>query len=344
MTKYNVGIIGCGRIAWLMDEDVLRKKIITHAAAYLRCPKTQIIAACDVDQEKLHKFAERYPVKNLYSDFRCMLKNERIDIISICTLSDTHYEIVKEIVKLKYPPLAIFCEKPIASTLEQAKKMIDLCATNNIILAINHVRRWDGHYKKIRDLIASGKIGKIQNAVFYYSAGLANIGTHVFDTMGYLFGEVAEVEADYVSVNKKDKDPTVSAKIWFKSGFCCQLIGSDVNNYLMFELDIFGAKGRLRSLSNGEYLYYYSALPSRKYSKYKELDTIGVKVDFNDNQRMLDAIKDITDCIKNRKMPRCSGKDGFKALEITAAVYESLKTRKIVSLPVKVQKKNIHSK
>ena len=103
-----------------------------------------------------------------------MLREEALDILSICTWNSTHLEIAKEAVNSGIK--AVFCEKPIADSLRNADKMIRMCNERGVILQINHQRRFDSLHLGIRDFLQSGTLGRIQQVTFYYTAGIANTG------------------------------------------------------------------------------------------------------------------------------------------------------------------------
>ncbi|MFQ6041791.1 MAG: Gfo/Idh/MocA family protein [Candidatus Poribacteria bacterium] len=79
--EYGVGVIGCGRIAR------------AHANGY-KAAEMPIIAAADISQEQLNKFAAEYNVEKLYTDYTQMLAEEELDIVSICTWPPLHREMV----------------------------------------------------------------------------------------------------------------------------------------------------------------------------------------------------------------------------------------------------------
>ena len=120
--EFRCGLIGLGRIGCGFDDNPNRKSINTHAGAYNSIKKTKLVALCDIDQIKLDKYGKKYNVSKLYTDFHEMLKNEELDCVSICTLADSHLEIVEQIAKSNVR--AIFLEKPISDTLENASKIL----------------------------------------------------------------------------------------------------------------------------------------------------------------------------------------------------------------------------
>jgi len=176
---YRAGIIGLGRIGVEFDDS--------HASAYIDCPDTELVASCDIKKVAL------------YDDYIRMVKEQELDIVSVCTPPETHCQIVCNIAPYVR---AIYCEKPIATTLEDADRMIETCHKHNVILQINHQRRF------IRPR-------------FRFSRGWLNTGTHMFDLLRQLFGEPT-----YIYPNG----------IGFASGLSCEIEKVDTDEPI-FELD-----------------------------------------------------------------------------------------------------------
>jgi len=150
---YRVGIIGCGFIGVKAPDS--------HLKAYQDCPDTDLVALCDLFPIAKELTAE-YDEYQYYED---MVENDDLDIVSVCTPPETHCQIVCDIAPFVK---AIYCEKPIALTLEEADKMIDMCHKFGVILQVNHQRRFAP--VKVR-----------------FSNGILNYGSHMFDRMRQLF-------------------------------------------------------------------------------------------------------------------------------------------------------------
>jgi hypothetical protein len=157
----SVGVIGVGRIAAEFEDN--------HIKAYLGCKDTEIKALCDINIGKAYDCAERYKLNcNFYEKVSDI--HEPLDIISICTRPETHFDVLERIVDI--PELkAIYCEKPIATLLSDAEMMIKSCKIRDIILQINHQRRF----------------GRSQ---FSFARGMENTGTHAFDLLRIYFGNI----------------------------------------------------------------------------------------------------------------------------------------------------------
>ena len=284
--KYRAGIVGCGRIGSEFDDDPKRKVISTHAGAYSAVDEVELVAVCDLNKERLKKCGKRWHVPSLYQDYGEMLGKEGLDILSICTWNSTHLEIVKEAVNSGVK--AIFCEKPIADSLKNADEMIKLCNEKKVILQIDHQRRFDKFHQEIRSFLQNGNLGRIQQITFYYTSGIANTGSHMFDLLRFFFGDVAWVQATY-SRNKSPNpnDPNIDGVMKFRDGTFCAIQACDVQEFLIFEMDCIGTKGRLNITHSGFDVEFYEVRESEIFSGYKEI----FKSDFPINKTgIVDAV------------------------------------------------------
>jgi len=332
--KYAAAIIGCGRIASEFDDDPMMRRnygIATHAGAYADNPQTNLVAAADVMDEKLSKFGHRWNVPNLYKDYEEMLKKEDIDILSICTPNATHLEIFEKAVKAGVK--AIFCEKPLADSLRSADRMVATARKNGVTLLVNHRRRWDQLYQDVADYLRTGGLGNIEQVSCYYNAGIANTGCHLFDVLRMFFGE-----ANTVSAWRKDaadkRDPNMDGYITFENNVSVSIQSLDIKNYLVFEFDIYGSKGRLRIEHNGFKLSYWAPVKSERFAGLNELEPQEPPIRIPEPAMFKNTVRDIVNCLQTKDQPACSGEDGVKALEIISAFHLSAKNDgKAVSLP-----------
>jgi len=83
--KLKVGIIGCGRMGWAFNDDQLVDRPVSHLSGYQKHPRTEVVAICDVDPKKLDQMAKRIGIKGVYTDYKKMLRECPLDIVSICT-------------------------------------------------------------------------------------------------------------------------------------------------------------------------------------------------------------------------------------------------------------------
>lgn len=329
---YRCGIIGLGRIGCGFHDDFTKNEINTHAGAYLSNKKTELVALCDIDKRKLSKYGKKYRIKKLYSNYIDMLKNEKLDCVSICTLSDSHHEIVKAAAK---NVKGIFLEKPISDSLNNALKILKISQQKKVKIQIDHQRRFSTFYQKIRDIIKSKKLGKIQHVNIYYGAGILNTGTHVFDLVNFFFGKVNQVEGWRSKHDiKNTMDPNINGIIICKNNIECNLISLDVTNYRTFEFDIIGTEGRLKINLGDNKADLYKIDKIRKGPVFKEL----ILKEFSNKDDIPHIVRGLNNLLlsmENNSKPLCDAFDGYSSLEISLALIESAKKNKIITLPIK---------
>lgn len=333
--NFRAGIVGCGRIGSEFDDDPKRKMISTHAGAYSAASGVELVAASDLSEEKLERCGKRWGITSLYQDYKKMLRQENLDILSICTWNSTHPEIVKE--TINNGVRAIFCEKPIADSLKNADEMIKLCHEKGVILQIDHQRRFDKFHQEVRSFLQNGNLGRIQQVTFYYTTGITNTGSHMFDLLRFFLEDVDWVQAIY-SQNESPNlnDPNIDGIVKFRNGTLCAIQACDVHNFIIFEMDCIGTKGRLDITHNGFDLEFYEVKESKLFSGYREI--FRSTPPFNkDTPRdfMVSAISHLVECLKEGKKSISSGEDGRASLELICAFHESAKGNGIkIRLPL----------
>ncbi len=317
---WRAAVIGLGNIGFLFNFDKKRKETWSHVSAYERCDKTQLIGAVEIDKKKTDLFKRQYPELPVFQTIQELMKNGQPDIVSICTPTHNHFSIVQELIK--YPISGIFCEKPIALTLEEAKDIVNKCEQKKIVLAVNHTRRWDTNYLYSKKIIEEGRIGDIRATNLFYSGQVMNIGTHLFDVARMLIAKDVRIVSG-ISSNIENPDPDISGWLLVSENIPCSVISTGKREDLIFEIDILGSEGRLRILVNGEVLELFKFDESDRYSSYRELHKKQMEP-FLKKDRFVDAIYDIVSVIEGKKdTVNCTGYDGLAALQISLSMIES---------------------
>lgn len=232
-----VGLTGIGsnRPAEISDP-VFGAMPASHASAYHRHPQTEVVGICDLRQEMLDGFVERWgdvwPHVNTYTDYREMFEKEQPDLISVVTPDHVHADIT--VAAAESSGQAILCEKPIATKLEDADRMIAVAEEQGVLLSIEHSRRWYPNYLKAREIIRSGEIGPLRTVVceqFGPRAMMFRNGTHLIDLICFFADAspswvVSDLEPgfEHFTEYKGDgghdpaTDPFASAYIYFDNG------------------------------------------------------------------------------------------------------------------------------
>lgn len=343
--NYRAGIIGCGRIGCSFDDDSRRGYTSSHAGAYKRTEGIELVALCDVEKGKAEHYGLKFDVPGRYTNYHEMFRSEQLDIVSLCTWDYTHLDLVAAAVSHRVK--AIFCEKPIAQSLEAADKIIRLCAENGVILAVDHQRRFDPFHQRLACFLREGGLGRIQQVTCYYTAGVANSGSHLFDLLRFYLGDVAWAEGRTSSnLSPNPDDPNIDGWLGFVGGPTVAVQACDVASYLIFEICLLGTRGRLCVKSSGFDVEFEEARGSQRFAGYKELFPANCPVQAESSHEfMLDGMAHLRECIRTGQEPISKGEDGRASLEIICALRESAKqgSRRIL-LPLKHSSVNLNSR
>ena len=340
MKKLKCAVIGCGRIGCGFDDNQ-SNLIKTHAGSYFKNSQTNLVALCDIDKKKIEKYAKKYKISKTYTSTSELFKNEKLDCVSICTLVSTHLKIVEEAANSGVK--GIFLEKPISDSINDAKKIIEICKRNKIKLQIDHQRRFHPIYLKIKKVLDEKKIGEIQFINVYYGAGIANTGSHMFDLLRMLFGEIKYVKSKYSKNKSQNKnDPNLDMTIEFFNSITCQINSLDYTNYAIFNMEIYGMKGVLKiDLIKNEGKLLKISNKSNVYKILEKEIIIAAKI-FETPIQM--GLRNIINSIKLDKKIQSNGNDGIKSLEIIIAAMKSAKQKKQITLPLSNNQFKINSK
>jgi len=324
MKTYRAAVIGCGRIGHAFAAARAQLGIYTHAEAYATCPRTELVAVCDADPERLRACAEQWEIDARYTSAQTLLEEAAPEIVSICTPDETHFELA--CLALAAPATrAILLEKPLATRFDDAKDLVARARERKIAVAVNYSRRYAASHVALREAVQAGALGKVQTVSGFYTKGVTHNGTHWFDLARFLFGEVKSVHG-FANGLPAGEDPTLDARLEFASGATGYLHGCDEEAFAIFEMDVIGTKGRVRVVESGHEFEMFAVADSPHYAGYRHLSrTDGIAGGLRDVA--LNAVEDLVACMDSPAgQPRCSADDALSALEIALAVRRSAET------------------
>lgn len=190
--KIKVAIVGTGTIS------------NNHIRSYLNNPNVELYAFCDLDEAKVKMMAEKYGVSRTYTDEETMLKElPEIDAVSVCVWNSNHMPCT--IMALNYGK-HVLCEKPMATSAEEGRKMKEAADKAGKLLMIGFVRRYGNDTAIFKDFQDTDYFGEIYWAKAQYirrngnpggwfgekakSGGgpLIDLGVHVIDLTRYMLG------------------------------------------------------------------------------------------------------------------------------------------------------------
>ncbi len=302
----------------------------SHVPAYAMLPETEIVGVCDLKQEPLDFFkehwSERFPNALCYTDYKEMLAELRPEIISVVTSDNRHADIVVDAIKAGVK--GVYCEKPIATTLADADRMIEAAEKSNVPITVNHSRRWRPIFRPAFDTLEKGAIGELKHIVVNYGGPRAMLfrnGTHMIDTIcmfarsdpEWVFAELQEGYEDYWPYKgdggrTPDLEPGVCGYIHFKNGVRAFYNNNKTMTGVVREWELFGTEGRI-SVND----------------KHAELETAAGKKKIDCPHHMLvdspSAIRELIDVIENGGETCSPPRQARRVLEVLLGFMASQK-------------------
>ena len=334
MDKVRFGIIGCGVIApW-------------HARGIANTPEAELVAVCDVIEEKAKKLSDDFGGPAVYTDHIKMLAEAGVDAVSVCVPSGLHGQITIDAAKAGKH---VMCEKPIEITLPKIDAMIKACRDANVKLGVIFQRRTSPMWQKVKKAVDDGMLGKMvlgdaylkyYRSQEYYDSGdwrgtweldgggaLMNQGVHCIDLQRWIMGPIDTVyaQADHL-VRDIEVEDTCCAVLKFKSGAFGVLQGTTSVVDMNHKLEFHGDKGTI--CVDGETITKWK-VPGQEGEPLETKDSVGsaasdptaISADGHQLQ-----IQDLARAIIEGRDPMVGGDEARKAVEVILAIYESART------------------
>lgn len=346
-----VGIIGNGGIA------------NCHAKGYKALgDRVEIVACCDIVEEKAKDFAERYDIPNYYTDCVDMLAKEDIDVISVCTWNAAHAPCT---IAALNAGCNVICEKPMAMNAAEAEEMKAAAEKNGKLLMVGFVRRQGDDARDAKGLVDNGDLGEIYYAKATYlrrcgcpggwfgnkelSGGgpLIDLGVHVIDLTRYIMGNAKPVTVFGITSNKigaRDhigttgwaSETKVEKPIFNVEDLAVAMIKFDNGAVLHVEtsfnlnkkesegnIEIFGSKAGLTLEPFELHTEYAGNLADI---------TIKGKHEFVFDREFNREIKNFVDAVEGKAECMATAEDGVVLMKVIDAVYKSAETGKSVDI------------
>ncbi len=313
-----VAVIGCGG------------RGRAHAEGWQRDERSELVACADPVKESRDNFCEKFGQMNAYADYSQMLSAESPDVVSVCTWTGMHREMIEAAAAAGVK--GIHSEKPMAPTWGDARAIHETCEQADVDLTFCHQRRFGETFATARALIRDGAIGELRR-IESTCPNLFDWGTHWFD-MSFFYNE--ETPVDWVmgqievAAERKAFDVALdtSGLSWFRftngveglmatgdaayDGPHNRLIGSE--GVIEIQAGNTEAPLQLRRGDTWETPPYTHGVPVREHT--------------------IASCRDLLDCLESGAEPELSSRKALQATELIFATYESARRRGRVQLPL----------
>ena len=363
--KLGFAIIGCGRISPKHIEGVINNY-----------KDARLIAISDKIEEKMNKAIEYYnnylieedlnldnkeldELKNnevkKYKDYKELLKNENIDVVTVATESGYHPEITKDVLE---SDKHVIVEKPMALSISDAEEMIELADKKDLKLSVCHQNRFNPTIQKLRNAVEDDRFGKLVHGVAsvrwnrndeYYNMDdwhgtleldggiLMNQCIHNIDMLRWMMGDVerltAEIDTFLRDIETEDAGMAV---LRFENG-AVGLIEGTVCVYptnLEETFNLFGEQGTVRvaGIAMNEIIDWNFADGKENEEERMKKANYETESVYGYGHNLL--FEDVIEAIKEDREPLVDGIEGKKAIEVILAMYKSSRTGKPVEFPL----------
>lgn len=328
----NVGVIGAG--TWGKN----------HVRIYSELVGPEHVNVADLNDQNLKFVQEKYGVKTT-RNYKDLLRDTKIEAISICTPSSTHYNICKEgLLSGK----DVLCEKPLALDSTSCRHLIKISEKEDRILMVGHIFRYNRLLQKLRETIKSRTIGNI----FFIQSERLGLRTPRSDC-GVIFDfaihdidiaccltdcnypeEVTAIACSYIS-HGVDDFGVVSLK--FPNDVLAHIVVSWLTPRKIRDLTIVGKEKSVFAnfITSKMLIYDIGIIPHyNSHNQFKLITREGPtrEIQVSGDEPLRVEIKHFLDCVNHRKPPFTDGPVGLRAVEIVEAAYKSTKINRAVKM------------
>lgn len=331
--QLKVAIIGCGVMGSL------------HGRIYSKIPNVKLVAVCDTNRSKAKSLASYYKSK-YYFDYKELLKQENLDAISITVPTALHKKIALPCINYG---INILVEKPLASSVGEAKAITEAAKKRGVILTVGHIERFNPAILKLKSLVKKGALGNIVSIVVK-RVGLSpprvkdinvviDLAVHDLDIVCSILNKFPE--SIFATGGKGINDKRIDyADIFLDFGqTSCYLQVNWITPVKIRTLSVTGTLGYCElDYVTQEIVLYKSNYTSNQVpvefkkfiAKLSKPRKIAVQVKKEEPLKL--EIMDFVNSIIKKRQPQVSPQDGVNALKLAEIVLDSLSDKRIIKL------------
>lgn len=295
-----------------------------HAQKYAQLPSSQLIAVCDNNTQTASKIADELGTRAV-SEFSA-IRNE-IDAVSIVVPTQQHYAMAKECLSAGKH---VLLEKPMTTTVAEARELVDLAREKQLVLQIGHLERFNPAVLALDNMLHEPMFIESHRVAPFNPRGadvnvILDLMIHDIDIiLDMVKSPVTNIQAKGVAVLSRDTD-IANARIEFESGCVANVTASRAG---------MKSERKMRLFQNDAYIsidFQNKKLGVHRKGE-KELYPGIANIEseeqvFDQGDALLTEIDSFLSCIQQNGQPKVSGEDGMRALETAIEITRLLRAQ-----------------
>jgi predicted dehydrogenase len=308
--KTRVGVVGVGYLGQI------------HAKIYHQMPNVELVMLADTDLASVEKLSAEYQC--LATDnFLQMV--DKVDAVSIVVPTSLHFDVAQPFLEAG---VATLIEKPIAATVDEARKLVDLAAQNEAPFLIGHLERYNPALRAVANKVSEPRYIEVHRlGTFVERATDVDVVTdlmiHDLDLVLSLFDEEpVDVQAIGASVITDHVD-LANVRLTFPSGAVANITASRVSNKRFRRFRVFGSEGYYGINLMDQELDIVTKGETPKDSQFPTLNV--EHIDFDAEQPLQVELAHFIEVARGNAMPMVTGLQGLRALQLAEQIQSIMR-------------------
>jgi UDP-N-acetylglucosamine 3-dehydrogenase len=307
-----------------------------HVRVLMDLPQADLVGIADKDSEGVRALAKRYSISG-FEDHRRLLSETKPEAVVIAVPTVHHHRVALDAIEAG---AHVLVEKPIASTVEEAKELIDAAKRRNVSLMVGHIERFNPAVIELKKRLDEGAIGRVfmihARRQSPYPRRIQDVGvasdlaTHELDMMRYLTNENVEyVSAQVASVLSEGREDIVFGILRFASGVMGVLDVNWVTPTTVREVTITGERGMFVVNYLAQELTFFEnpaaapVLLAGSTWDYTVKAGNMIRYQIQKKEPLRSELESFVDCVSRRSPVVVDGKDGLAALELALGIMRN---------------------
>jgi predicted dehydrogenase len=271
VTKLRAAVVGLGQAGSRFDEEP-RKSVWSHVGAYLSLSSLyELAGGADVMAANRSAFSKRCPGLPVFESGPELLKRVHPDVVSVCTPHQGRAQLIASLLEA-HRPKVIVCEKPLEVDPKERERLAALCREAGVHLSVHYNRRFLSSYRIAKEMIDSGRLGRLTSITISAPNRLWSVGSHAYNALLYLAGGPPLSWTSLALPELSEGgEPAADLLCRFEGGLAGRVVTAGFKQTLVFEVDILGEEGRLTITDNGARAAWRPLEASLEYSGYRVL-------------------------------------------------------------------------